>query len=171
METCPQRRGPAIARDAGRALDTGSARDDEAARVLIVDDDPAVRLVCAVNLTAAGLQVLEAADGLDALAQAQTGLPDLVLTDVTMPGLDGFELAEGLRRDEQTRRIPLIFLSGEVAQANAERARALGALAYLTKPFDPIALASFVAHELLAVRAGSSELAATVANERRWTRP
>jgi CheY-like chemotaxis protein len=167
METCPQRRGPAIARDAGRALDTGSARDDEAARVLIVDDDPAVRLVCAVNLTAAGLQVLEAADGLDALAQAQTGLPDLVLTDVTMPGLDGFELAEGLRRDEQTRRIPLIFLSGEVGQANAERARSLGAVAYLTKPFDPRELATFVAREIDAARAGPAAVASRLPRDRR----
>ncbi|HET7129933.1 MAG TPA: response regulator [Gaiellaceae bacterium] len=139
--------------------------------MLIVDDDPALRLLCAVNLSAEGLHVLEAGDGLDGFEQACRERPDLVLTDVKMPGLDGFQLAVRLRRDERTRRIPLIFLSGEVAQANAERARALGALAYLTKPFDPIALASFVAHELLAVRAGSSELAATVANERRWTRP
>jgi len=65
-----------------------------------------------------------------------------------MPGLDGFELAEALQRDERTREIPLIFLSGEAEPANAERARALGALAYLTKPFDPPVLASLVAGEL-----------------------
>ena len=124
---------------------------------MIVDDDPAVRLLCAVNLTAEGLHVLEAEDGLDALEQARCERPDLVLTDVKMPGLDGFQLAERLRGDERTRRIPLIFLSGEVAQANAERARALGALAYLTKPFDPGALASFVARELAALHAAQVE--------------
>jgi CheY-like chemotaxis protein len=65
-----------------------------------------------------------------------------------MPGLDGFQHADALRNDEQTRAIPLIFLSAEGGQANAEQARALGALAYLTKPFDPCALASFVKRAL-----------------------
>ena len=142
--------------DADRALDPG--------RVLIVDDDAAVRLVCAVNLEAAGLRVLEAADGLDGLEQARFRNPDLVLTDVRMPRLDGFGLAERLRRDDRTRRIPVIFLSGELGHANAQRARALGAVAYLTKPFDPSSLASFVLRELAAARAGSSQLAATGAN-------
>jgi CheY-like chemotaxis protein len=89
---------------------------------------------------------------------------DLVLIDVTMPGLDGFQLAKRLRRAERARRIPFIVLSGEVGQANAQRARALGAVAYLTKLFDPRRLAAFVAHELGAARAGPCELTATVAN-------
>jgi CheY-like chemotaxis protein len=143
--------------------DAGQARDGAAARVLIVDDDAAVRLLCAVNLNAEGLQVLEAADGLDGFEQARCECPDLVLTDVMMPRLDGFQLAEKLRGDECTRRSPLIFLSGEDGQTNVERARALGALAYLTKPFDPRALAAFVAHELAAASARPSEVAATVA--------
>jgi CheY-like chemotaxis protein len=138
--------------------------DGKAGRVLIVDDDASVRLVCAVNLAAEGLQVLEAADGLDALEQARRERPGLVLTDVAMPGLDGFELTERLRADERTHGMPVIFLSGEVGQVNAQRARALGAVAYLTKPFDPRALAAFVAHELVAARAGPSELMATAAS-------
>ena len=143
--------------------EAANARDGAAARVLIVDDDAAVRLLCAVNLSAEGLQVLEAADGLDGFEQARCACPDLVLTDVIMPSLDGFQLAEKLRRDERTRRIPFIFLSGETAQANVERAHALGAVAYLTKPFDPSALAAFVAHELAARPRVPSELAASVA--------
>jgi two-component system chemotaxis response regulator CheY len=131
--------------------------------VLIVDDDPAIRLLCAVNLSAEGLQVLEAEDGLAGLAQARREHPDLVLTDVKMPGLDGFQPAEALRRDERTRWISLIFLTGEAGHANAERARALGALAYLTKPFDPCALASFVAQELVAARVRSADPAAAFA--------
>jgi CheY-like chemotaxis protein len=131
---------------------------------LIVDDDAGVRLVCAVNLEAEGLRVLEAAEGLDGLEQARCERPDLVLTDVKMPGLDGFQLAERLRRDERTRRIPLIFLSGEIEQRNVERARALGALAYLTKPFDPRELASFVAREVVAARAGLAEPPTAVAS-------
>jgi CheY-like chemotaxis protein len=115
------------------------------ARILVVDDDPASRMLCSINLQFEGVVVLEAADGRRGLEQARSEHPDLVVTDVRMPGLDGFQLAEALRRDEQTRQIPLIFISAETEPANAARARELGALAYLTKPFDPPALASLVA--------------------------
>lgn len=114
-------------------------------RVLIVDDDPAMRMLCSVNLQIEGLVVLEAADGRRGLEQARSERPDLVVTDVAMPGLDGFQLAGALRGDERTREIPLIFLSADTEPANAARAQELGALAYLTKPFDLPALASLVA--------------------------
>jgi chemosensory pili system protein ChpA (sensor histidine kinase/response regulator) len=117
-------------------------------RVLVVDDDDAVRTLCSVNLELKGLSVLEAADGLDALALVRGELPDLVITDVSMPRLDGFELAAALRADERTSGIPLVFLSGETTLAHRTRADALGALAYLTKPFDPYAVATFVADTL-----------------------
>ena len=113
--------------------------------VLIVDDDAATRMLCSVNLQLEGLRVLEAADGRHALTRAQDEHPDLVLTDVMMPGLDGFELAEALRRDNRTSLIPLIFLSGETTPTNEVRAQQVGALAYVRKPFDPLALASLVA--------------------------
>jgi two-component system phosphate regulon response regulator PhoB len=117
-------------------------------RVLVVDDDAAIRMVCAAHLALAGFEVLEAEDGLRGLERARDDRPELVLLDVRMPGLDGFELAARLRRDEQTRGIPLLFLSGESAPAGKARALALGALDYVTKPFDPIALASLVAGAL-----------------------
>jgi two-component system, chemotaxis family, chemotaxis protein CheY len=119
-----------------------SGTNGSAARVLIVDDDPAMRMLCAINLELEGLVVLEAADGLSALAQARSEQPDLVLTDVSMPELDGFGLAEALLRDRRTRRIPLVFLSGETDVTYEARAQKLGALAYLTKPVDPLVLAS-----------------------------
>jgi two-component system chemotaxis response regulator CheY len=156
LEIWTKPRGTDHPLDADRALDPG--------RVLLVEDDAAVRLVCAVNLEAAGLRVLQAADGLEGLEQARFANPDIVLTDVSMPRLDGFGLAERLRRDDRTRRIPVIFLSAELGHANAQRALALGAVAYLTKPFDPSALAAFVLRELAAARAGSSQLAATGAS-------
>ena len=138
---------------AKRLLDAASALarregNAEAQRVLIVDDDPAIRLLCAVNLEIEGLVVLEAADARRGLERARSEQPDLVVTDVVMPGFSGFDLAEALRSDTRTREIPLIFLSSEDEPANADRARTLGALAYLTKPFDPPALASLVAGEL-----------------------
>ena len=123
----------------------GLSSNGKAPRVLIVDDDPAIRVLCSINLQIEGLVVLEAADGRRGLEQARSERPDLVLTDVMMPELDGFQLAEALRSDERTRQIPLIFLSSEAGPATADRAHELGALAYLTKPFDPPALASLIA--------------------------
>jgi CheY-like chemotaxis protein len=117
-------------------------------RVLVVDDDSNARALCSINLLLEGLEVLEAEDGHRGLARARLEAPDLVVTDVAMPGLDGFELAEALRSDDSTARIPLIFLSGEVDAANKARAQALGALAYVTKPFDPPAFAKLVAGAL-----------------------
>ncbi len=119
------------------------------ARVLVVDDDASMRLLCAISLQREGHVVVEAPDVLTALARARAEAVDLILTDVSMPGLDGFKLAEELRRDERTRTIPVVFISGEAAPGNEARARALGALAYLTKPFDPAALAA-VAESALA---------------------
>jgi CheY-like chemotaxis protein len=116
--------------------------------VLVVDDDAAIRTLCSVNLELAGLEVLEAGDALRGLERARVDRPDLVVLDVMMPGLDGFELAAKLRRDVQTRAIPLLFVTGESAPSGKARARALGALDYVTKPFDPVALASLVARAL-----------------------
>jgi CheY-like chemotaxis protein len=125
-------------------------------RVLIVDDDPAMRMLCSINLQLEGLVVLEAPDGRSGLVQARSECPDLVVSDVRMPGLDGFQLAEALRRDERTCQVPLIFLSSEPRNANEARADALGAFAYLTKPFDPTALSSLVATVLGRERASQA---------------
>ena len=117
-------------------------------RVLVVDDDPNSRALCSINLLLEGLEVLEAEDGRRGLDRARLETPDLVVTDVAMPGLNGFELAEALRLDEGTAQIPLIFLSGEVDAGHQARAYSLGALAYVTKPFDPPAFAKLVAGAL-----------------------
>lgn len=122
---------------AGTATEEGPVR-----RVLVVDDDASVRLICSVNLEAAGFTVLEASDGREGLERARSERPDLVLTDVAMPRLDGFGLAEALRQHEHTRDIPVAFMTGYPEQSYASRARALGALAFLQKPFDPAALVS-----------------------------
>lgn len=120
----------------------------KAQRVLVVDDDSNSRALCSINLLLEGLEVLEAEDGRRGLARARLESPDLVVTDVAMPGLNGFELAEALRRDDSTAQIPLIFLSGEHDADNEARAQSLGALAYVTKPFDPAAFAKLVAGAL-----------------------
>jgi CheY-like chemotaxis protein len=127
---------------------SAAATAQQRSRILIVDDDPAIRTVCSINLQFEGFVVLEAADGRRAIELARSDEPDLVITDVMMPGLDGFQLAEALHRDERTRQIPVIFLSGEIDAANEVLAHGLGALAFLPKPFDPPALAALVAGAL-----------------------
>src|SRR5579872_3557837 len=114
-------------------------------RVMVVDDDPAIRKLCALSLERSGLTVLESADGALALERARFERPDLIVTDVMMPGLDGFELADALRHSSRTKEIPLIFLSGGSAEGDETRAQSLGAIAFIRKPFDPGPFASLVA--------------------------
>ena len=121
-------------------------RRTRAPRVLLIDDDDALRLLCAVSLRALGIEVIEAANGERGLELVRREQPDLVLLDVSMPGLDGFEVGEIVRRHRRTRHIPLMFLSGE--DENDARARELGAIACLAKPFDPIALSRLIAGAL-----------------------
>jgi two-component system, chemotaxis family, chemotaxis protein CheY len=107
---------------------------------LVVDDDPSIRLLCALDLQLAGFDVLQAEDGQLALDRARSAFPDVVLSDVRMPRLDGFGLVEALRRDVRTREIPVVFLSGECATAVRARAYALGVAAFVAKPFDPVTI-------------------------------
>lgn len=114
-------------------------------RVLLVDDDAAIRVICSLNLRAAAFEVTEAADGLQGLEQATRHPPDLILSDLRMPGLDGFALAEALSRVEATRAVPIVFLSGETGAAERMRAYALGVAGFVTKPFDSSALVALLA--------------------------
>ncbi len=116
----------------GSAAGNGSVR-----RVLVVDDEAAIRMICAINLEAEGFSVIEASDGSEGLELARSECPDLIVTDVNMPRRDGFELAEALRCDAKTREIPIVFMTGCHDTTREARARGLGALALLAKPFDP----------------------------------
>jgi two-component system chemotaxis response regulator CheY len=102
-------------------------------------------MLCAANLTRDGFDVIEAEDGQHGLERALAERPDLVLLDVAMPVLDGFGLAAALRHDERTRELPVIFLSGETEPASRQRADELGALGFLSKPFDPVIVSRFIA--------------------------
>ncbi|MGH2934181.1 MAG: response regulator [Gaiellaceae bacterium] len=114
-------------------------RAGEGLRVLVVDDDPSIRLLCRVNLEAAGVQVDEAADGQEALDAALAAPPDVALVDVMMPGLDGWELAEQLRADERTANVAVVFITAMTGEFAESRARELGAT-YISKPFNPLEL-------------------------------
>jgi len=126
-------------------------------RVLIVDDEAPIRLLCRVNLEAEGMTVSEAADGRTGLERAREELPDVVLLDVMMPGLDGWKVAEKLLEDERTRGIPIVFLTARAEMRDRERGIDLGGIEYVTKPFNPVELASLVTDLLERVARGESE--------------
>ena len=118
-------------------------------RVLVIDDEQPIRLLCKVNLEAAGMSVLEAADGPSGLDEARAHRPDVVLLDVMMPGLDGWRVAEQLLEDDRTSDIPIIFLTARAEFRDRARGLDIGGVDYVTKPFNPLELAPLV-RELLA---------------------
>ena|SRR5215210_3542870 len=126
-------------------------------RVLVVDDEAPIRLLCRVNLEAEEMEVLEAADGLAGVEAAKRELPDVVLLDVMMPGLDGWQVAERLVEDEATSQIPLIFLTARAELRDRARGLELGGIDYITKPFNPVELASVVRRLLDRVRRGERD--------------
>jgi len=119
-------------------------------RVLLVDDDAGNRTLLYVALRLAGIDAIEAEDGWQGLERARADAPNLIVLDMKMPGLDGFELATRLRDDERTRSIPVLFVSAEADESHKLQARAMGALGYLTKPFDPSTVVSLIGSALAA---------------------
>ena len=106
------------------------------ATVLVVEDEGSIRELVATILSDKGYRVLQAGDGSAGLSLAQEEKPDLILSDIRMPGLDGFALCEQLRADRDLAQIPFIFLTAYGERTNVRRGMGLGADDYLTKPFD-----------------------------------
>ena len=109
-------------------------------RVLVVDDDPHIRSLLRALLDLEELEIIEAASGADALQEAERHQPDIVLLDVMMPGVDGFEVCARLREDQSFEGIGVILLTARASHEDRERGLAAGADAYLTKPFSPLEL-------------------------------
>jgi DNA-binding response OmpR family regulator len=127
-------------------------------KVLIIDDEAPIRLLCRVNLEAEGMEVVEAPDGLSGLEVVEHERPDAILLDVMMPGLDGWSVAERLLEREDTREIPIVFLTARADLRDRARGMDLGGLDYITKPFNPVDLASLVEEVVSAVARGEREL-------------
>src|SRR5687767_14395790 len=121
-------------------------------RLLIIDDDLLVRTLAAEALKASGFEVSEAGDGPEGLAQIETCRPDLVLLDVVMPGMDGYEACRALRALPAWARIPVIMLTGLDDSASIERAYESGATDFITKPINATQLAYRVRYVLRASR-------------------
>jgi diguanylate cyclase (GGDEF)-like protein len=108
--------------------------------ILVVDDDPDIARFVEVNLRSAGYEVGVASDGEEALEKAYEGRPDLVLLDVMMPRIDGFEVAQRLRRDPRTSNTSIIMLTAKALSSDKVLGLTAGADDYIIKPFDPIEL-------------------------------
>ena len=109
-------------------------------RVVLAEDEPDIRLIARLSLKRAGFDVVTATNGAEALARVAEQAPDVVLLDWMMPEMDGPAACTRLKADEATREIPVIFLTARSQESEIKRGLALGALGYITKPFDAASL-------------------------------
>jgi DNA-binding response OmpR family regulator len=105
--------------------------------VLVVEDDPVIIDLLTLTLELEGWAVLRAKDAVSALETARAERPDIVVSDVMMPGRSGFDLIADLRADEATAAIPVMLLSAKALAAEVAEGYSAGAVDYVTKPFDP----------------------------------
>lgn len=110
---------------------------NEKKKILVAEDEPDIRDLIAISLRYADYEVIEAIDGEEAVKKAQGELPDLILLDVRMPNMNGYEACHLLKARDSTRTIPVIFLSARGQEAEIKRGLELGAEEYILKPFAP----------------------------------
>lgn len=113
-------------------------------RILTVDDSMSMRMLLKTSLTKQGFHIETADDGEHGLARMSELGPDLLITDINMPKMDGFELIEAVRALPEFRGIPILVLSTEFSDEKKARARSAGATGWITKPFDPDKLVSAI---------------------------
>lgn len=106
-------------------------------KVLVVDDEKALAQALAIRLRAAGLDAVTAEDGRSGIERALSVRPDAIVLDIRLPDMDGFEVHERLKRMDELRGVPVLFLSANMQDSARHAALAAGAFAYLTKPYDP----------------------------------
>ncbi|RBI69307.1 two-component system response regulator [Vreelandella sulfidaeris] len=106
------------------------------AKVLVVDDEPNIVLSLEFLMEQAGFEVVTAEDGEQALARVKDDQPDLLLLDISLPGISGFDVLERLRSEEATAQLPIIMLTAHGRDVEREKGMALGADDYITKPFS-----------------------------------
>ena len=107
-----------------------------APKITIVEDDRETRELLALTLESEGFEVETAANGLRLIAALQLHRPDVILLDVNMSWIDGFELCKAVKQNAQFRDIPVVFVSGRVGREDRQRGLSVGAADYFTKPFD-----------------------------------
>jgi DNA-binding response OmpR family regulator len=122
-------------------------------KIIVAGDSATVRRLVAARLSADGYEVLEAADGEEALAMARSRHPDLLVLDKVMPKIDGFEVARAIRGDPETRAVPIVMLTEQASEERVLGGLQLGVEEYMPKPFSPHELSVRVRRAL--GRAGS----------------
>jgi two-component system OmpR family response regulator len=126
-------------------------------KVLIIDDEEDTRSICSMSLGLIdGAQVVEAASGSDGLIVAAQEQPDVIILDLLMPGMDGAETLRNLRRNPETEKIPVIFLTTKGMFDEFDGLKSLGALAVIPKPFDPVRIGSQIQQILQKAQPGSA---------------
>jgi DNA-binding response OmpR family regulator len=128
------------------------------ARILVVDDEVNIVRLIQVNLERAGYQVETANNGVQALEKIRANRPHLLVSDVMMPEMDGFELLSNIRRDNALEDLPVIMLTAKASDKDVMAGYSRGADMYLTKPFNPAELLSFVKRILQAQNASDGRI-------------
>ncbi len=116
--------------------------------MLVVEDEPTILRLLQVNLRLEGYDVVACSNGEDALLRAEEGAPDVVVLDIALPGIDGFEVCRHLRRVPATEHVPVIMVTAQVQDEDRERGYALGVHGYVAKPFEPTDLIALVREAL-----------------------
>lgn len=106
-------------------------------RILVVDDEPDIRMLVRITLDGEGYDVVEASNGEEALEQIAREEPDLVFLDLRMPGIDGWGVLDRLSENGELERIPVVVVSAHASHGSSQRALSLGCRGYISKPFDP----------------------------------
>ncbi|HEY8460110.1 MAG TPA: response regulator transcription factor [Blastocatellia bacterium] len=128
-------------------------------RLLVVDDDPGLLRAVAETFRAEGYEVATARRGVEALGLIAQSLPDLIVSDIRMPGMDGYELVRNLRASARARLVPIVFLTAKDETADRIAGFRTGVDAYLTKPFEPDELVAVVANILKRIESMHAEIA------------
>ncbi len=115
-----------------------------AKKILIVEDYPATSEMMANLMKMEGFEAMIASDGMAGLKAAGSWHPDLILLDIMMPEMDGFEVCEKLKKNPETANIPVVIVSVRAADESVRKGRATGAVDYIPKPFDPFKLIELV---------------------------
>ena len=113
-------------------------------RILVVEDQDDLRAILRDFLTASGYDVVEAADGGEGVAKAQSERPDLILMDIQLPVLDGYDTTRQIRADPTLKATPIIAVSSYAMKGDEEKARASGCDHYVTKPYSPVKLLTLI---------------------------
>ena len=113
-------------------------------KILVIEDDPATSRLVEYSLKHEGFQVFNAANGLDGIRKALNEAPDLIILDVMLPGLDGFEICHRLRSEPDTANLPILMFSAKAQEMDKNTGLLVGADDYLTKPASPADIVSHV---------------------------